>query len=582
MDSPSFINIRMVFSTPINGVWRLIGALLWVSATPAAISALLTDLFVNRETISTTSALVTGSNAGASIEAGEPRHAGKIGGHSVWISWIAPTNGLVTISTDGSSFDTLLGVYVMESGDDPPLRRLRPAADDDDDELSSLAAARFSVRAGKRYEIAVDGFGGATGEISLSIDLLTIDDLLPQIVRFPSDLAVRQGDTVILTIDVNREAVANMEMNWSFNGANLDEEDQPTMIIRNFQPTNTGTYRLRVVVADTKFYSPAVELQINSEGDPDVLARNKLQDAQSSGLHAGGKAVQPKLGGTVNRGYNGSQVFNTAYATRDPLEPMHCGVPGGPTYWFSYQPPANGALTLDTQGSSYDTLLAVYTYDPPLTGYESLIPVACDNNGGTNGRASWLRFQAEAARTYFIVIDGVNGARGTARLNYSLAASNPPPPIPVITRQPKSQIVAPGNTIVLDVSAAGGAPLRYQWFRNNYTMGGQTNASLTLSSVTASATYRVGVSNAFGAIVSSNAVITALTRPGIGIDPSTRTAVASFPAARGYQYRIEAGDLSGSNSWHLLQTALTDPAGVIRITNSVDAVERQFLRLLGP
>jgi len=43
--------------------------------------------------------------------AGEPNHAGNSGGQSVWYTWSAPADGLATVSTLGSSFDTLLNVY---------------------------------------------------------------------------------------------------------------------------------------------------------------------------------------------------------------------------------------------------------------------------------------------------------------------------------------------------------------------------------------------------------------------------------------------------------------------------------------
>ena len=68
------------------------------------------DLFVNRILITGTNSAVTVNSVGATRENGEPYHAGS-GGASVWWSWTAPTNGTVTISTAGSSFDTVIGVY---------------------------------------------------------------------------------------------------------------------------------------------------------------------------------------------------------------------------------------------------------------------------------------------------------------------------------------------------------------------------------------------------------------------------------------------------------------------------------------
>src|SRR5207248_174267 len=52
------------------------------------------------------------SNVAASREANEPNHAGVTGGASLWWSWTATKSGSVTIRTTGSTFDTLLGVYI--------------------------------------------------------------------------------------------------------------------------------------------------------------------------------------------------------------------------------------------------------------------------------------------------------------------------------------------------------------------------------------------------------------------------------------------------------------------------------------
>src|SRR5207244_6219758 len=69
------------------------------------------DAFVNAQSISGASGSVTGSNANATKESGEPYHAGDAGGRSVWYYWTAPGSGSVTIDTVGSTFNTLLGVY---------------------------------------------------------------------------------------------------------------------------------------------------------------------------------------------------------------------------------------------------------------------------------------------------------------------------------------------------------------------------------------------------------------------------------------------------------------------------------------
>src|SRR5947209_18825767 len=68
--------------------------------------------FANAIPLSGPSVTTTGSNVGASKEFFEPNHGGNGGGASVWWTWTAPAAGLTTIDTFGSSFNTLLGVYI--------------------------------------------------------------------------------------------------------------------------------------------------------------------------------------------------------------------------------------------------------------------------------------------------------------------------------------------------------------------------------------------------------------------------------------------------------------------------------------
>src|SRR5262245_48701928 len=73
------------------------------------------DLFANAWILTGTSATTNGNNnqpAFATREDGEPWPVGvNIGGRSVWFRWTAPVGGPTRVSTLGSSFNTILGVY---------------------------------------------------------------------------------------------------------------------------------------------------------------------------------------------------------------------------------------------------------------------------------------------------------------------------------------------------------------------------------------------------------------------------------------------------------------------------------------
>lgn len=124
------------------------------------------DDFANRATISGGQVSIVSSNVNATAEPGEPPHADSQAQASVWWAWTAPANGSATISTEGSSFDTVLSVYTGTA-----LTKLSVVAEDDDSDAGTVSLVTFRAQAGVTYVIAVDGFGGDTGSIRLSVNL---------------------------------------------------------------------------------------------------------------------------------------------------------------------------------------------------------------------------------------------------------------------------------------------------------------------------------------------------------------------------------------------------------------------------
>ena len=122
------------------------------------------DAFSSATAVTGTSFLAEGNNTGATVEVGEPKHAGQTGGRSAWWTWTAPGNGTLTVTTQGSTFDTLLGVYAGSA-----LQSLTRIGSNDD-ETSSVRTSRvaITVAGGTVYRIAVDGYLGEQGTIRLA------------------------------------------------------------------------------------------------------------------------------------------------------------------------------------------------------------------------------------------------------------------------------------------------------------------------------------------------------------------------------------------------------------------------------
>jgi subtilase family serine protease len=153
------------------------------------------------------SASATGSNVGATKQAGEPATiAGNVGGASVWYNWTAPVSGRVTASTAGSSFDTILGVYTGAS-----VSGLTLVGSNDDASSSTLTSAlAFSAVQGVTYRIAVDGYNGATGNISLGLSeaVAPVNDNFSNATRLSGRPATWTGTNVGATIQAGEPIVA--------------------------------------------------------------------------------------------------------------------------------------------------------------------------------------------------------------------------------------------------------------------------------------------------------------------------------------------------------------------------------------
>ena len=109
----------------------------------------------------------------------------------------------------------------------------------------------------------------------------------------------------------------------------------------------------------------------------------------------------------------GSVLANNTYATLQPREPLHADVPSvSATLWWNWSPAVDGPVLLDTAGSSFDTVSAVYTGDV-LTDLREIASV--DDVGAR--RQGYLTFNSRAATTYRIVVGGADPSQtGTLRL----------------------------------------------------------------------------------------------------------------------------------------------------------------------
>ena len=174
-----YLGTKTLFSETVNnGVFRYRvqaynsdGSSGWQSSThdcTVEISTVKNDNFSQAIGISGWSANLEANNTKATREANEPKHAGTLGGKSLWWYWVSPVGGNFRIDTIGSTFDTLLAVYRGSS-----LESLVNIASNDDVGSDSVSLVSFDGEAGLTYRIAVDGYSGDFGEIGLNLAVVS-------------------------------------------------------------------------------------------------------------------------------------------------------------------------------------------------------------------------------------------------------------------------------------------------------------------------------------------------------------------------------------------------------------------------
>ena len=179
------------------------------AAASAQAQAPANDQFASAITLNGPIVTTTGSNVGATKafggRGGEPSIGpglGNFGGASVWWNWTAAASGTTTVDTDGSSYNTLLGVFTGAAQD-----ALTLVAGNDDFQGNPWSRVTFEAVAGTTYRIMVDGFRSgpgfgtpATGSIVLNVKgvggldlsltngmVFTIGDSIPVSVSFTPD-----------------------------------------------------------------------------------------------------------------------------------------------------------------------------------------------------------------------------------------------------------------------------------------------------------------------------------------------------------------------------------------------------------
>jgi hypothetical protein len=296
---------------------------------------------------------------------------------------------------------------------------------------------------------------------------------------------VNLGDT--FTLSVSASDVVPFDYQWKLNGTPIPGATNSSLTVSNAQPYNSGAYD--VVVANIVAFSnsPIFSVEVNFPGNVPTTANFNFANSFS---------INPLIGPVTGINSNSPAAGEL---------PIIAGKPAGKFLWYNWTATFTGTISLDTLGSSFDTLMGVYTGN----NVANLASVGQDDDSG-GYFASLVSFNCVQGTTYQIAVAGYNGAVGTVVLGlapgtgYRILNPTSGAAVPVITQQPSNQIVTLGQTVTLSMAATNATA--YQWYFANAPVTGANTTNLVISNFPAGA---IGVYYALAA----NAVGSAQTEP---------------------------------------------------------------------
>lgn len=451
----------------------------------ASSSASINDNFDNAIFINGSSVTVTGSNVSASRESEEPDHNGVAGGKSVWWKWTAPEDGTVTIKTDGSSFDTLLGVYTGEL-----LSELTVVAGDDDLGENSRSLVEFDASSGFSYMIAVDGKSGVSGKIVLTVmfsklESPPLNDLFENrlsIIGVESTVtgsnksatketgepdhanniggksvwwtwtAPHAGIATITTIGSEFDSLLAIYTGNSLSELNLVAGTSQDPLgygesSATFETIADAIYQIALDGNNLELGAPSgsITLNVSLTPIPDPVQNDDLINAI------------PLTGSSVS-----VQASNVG-ATREDGEPDHADGLGKRSVWWTWTAPADGFVTVSTQGSDFDTIVAVY-----LGESIPVLRVIAEDDDDGEFLTSRAVLYANQGQVFQIAVDGFFGASGSIVLQLEASSQ-----LPLGEENSMQVIVASadsreGSELVVPISVTGFANMGSLRFSVNW------------------------------------------------------------------------------------------------------------------
>ena len=533
----------------VNTIRKLLTALpfaMFLAAGNLVAQVPVNDNFENADVIASSSGTADVDTSTATSESGEPAHYTSAPRHTLWWTFMPLTNGTLVVDTEGSVFDTVLALYMGSS-----LATLQKL-DSNDSAGDDVMYSRIEVllAAGTSYHIALDGYAESDSGAAylnwaftpLAPNNYIVTLTAPQLIGYPSNIVVTGG---ALYGVLPHPSVYGYAFNgwWSGMGGTGDlvtsaisvSQSANHALYAQFSPktssvtfdANGSTVPQQVVEVTFGMAWPAITTPTRDgylfdgwytlEGEPiDLGSLVALESDLSVFAEWVAIPLPPPDNDTFATAsviaiVAGSTNVTTAMASAEPEEPAHYGGAPRHTLWWTFIPLTNGTLVVDTEGSSFDTVLALYTG----SSLSTLQKLASNDSAGDDVLHSRIELVLVGGTTYHIALDGYSESdSGSACLNWGFTPLPANNYIVMPTSQSVSGVVPMGQTARLLVSNSG-AESFYQWMKDGVMLAGQTNNTLSFSSFTFtdSGSYSAVITNTLGMAISMPAILSTPNAP---------------------------------------------------------------------
>ncbi|MBK8027336.1 MAG: S8 family serine peptidase [Chloroflexi bacterium] len=348
--------------------------------------------------------------------------------HMVWYRYTFASGSPrpLVVDTEGSSYDTVLGVYTSPNPVTPAL-----IVCDDDSGTGTTSRVEFTASAGVIYYIGVASYYALNGEVSLT---LNVNQAPPANDQWAGAYTVgglpytmSQAYIRYATMTGDPTTCASQDVVWYRYWSNSGQPRQiivdtegstydtvlgvytspgaptPTLIACDDDSGAGTTSRVEFTASVGTFYYIAVGAYSALASDQ-TLTLNVYQGPPLND-GSGGAVVIPSLPYGVTQEY-----IRFATMTGDPTlnSPLNANMVW---YRYSFASGLSHRVVVDTLGSDYDTVLGVYTTPDPL--YPVIVAMNDDYGGVQTSR---VEFNAHAGIVYYIGVAAYNALASDATL----------------------------------------------------------------------------------------------------------------------------------------------------------------------